>query len=278
MPELGEVEHARRIAERVAVGRVITEVVVLPDPLVFEGRTPDMLREALRGGLITGSERHGKHFWLTLRDRPSLLVHLGMSGTVRTPGEAPLPIESGPAVDPGVWPPRFLKLHLFLEDGGELAFTNARRFGRLRLRDDVRASPPVCELGYDPLEELPSAEDFSRRIGTRRGTLKGLLLDQGFAAGVGNWIADEVLYQTRLDPRRLVPSLSPEERDAIRLAIRHIVVTTCAANARAEAMPPEWLFHRRWGRPEGTLDAEGALIVVQTVAGRSTAFVPSRQR
>jgi formamidopyrimidine-DNA glycosylase len=56
-------------------------------------------------------------------------------------------------------------------------------------------APPISELGFDALTELPSEEDFQSGIKSKKGSIKGLLLDQSFLAGIGNWVADEVLYQ-----------------------------------------------------------------------------------
>ena len=80
--------------------------------------------------------------------------------------------------------------------------TDGRRLGRILLRDDPQAEPPVAKLGFDPLLAMPPPKRFSELIRARGANVKSLLLDQSFAAGVGNWIADEVLYQAGIDPRR----------------------------------------------------------------------------
>ena len=88
--------------------------------------------------------------------------------------------------------------------------TNARRLGRIRLRHDPLNEPPLNQLGFDPLLDLPSPLVFSALLRGRH-TVVNLLLDQRFAAGVGNWIADEVLYQTGIAPQRRASSLSDAE-------------------------------------------------------------------
>ena len=109
------------------------------------------------------------------------------------------------------WPPRFTKIRLILNDGGELAMTNKRRLGRIRLRQDPLGEVPISQLGFDPLLDLPSPARFSDLVAKRSTPVKALLLDQAFAAGVGNWIADEVLYQARLDPSRRADELTRAE-------------------------------------------------------------------
>ncbi len=68
----------------------------------------------------------------------------------------------------------------------------------MRLRDDPQTEPPISLLGFDAFRELPSPRDFAALVRARSAPMKALLLDQSFAAGVGNWIADEVLYQARI--------------------------------------------------------------------------------
>jgi formamidopyrimidine-DNA glycosylase len=105
-----------------------------------------------------------------------------------------------------------------------------------------------------------------------------VLLDQGFLAGVGNWIADEVLYQARLDPRRPGRSLSPGEVKRLRERLARILARAVAVEADADLFPRSWLFHRRWGRDPEARTMRGERIVFDTIGGRTTAWVPSRQR
>ena len=277
MPELAEVEFARRVAHAVAVGRTVVDVDCADDPIVcVDG--PAAVIAALDGARVRGTGRWGKHLWLELEGRPALLLHLGMTGSVRRRGLEPLRLETAPREPDPSWPPRFTKLRLRFDDGEELAFTNARRLGRLRLRQDPRGTPPVSELGFDPLLDLPDAPAFRRALAGRRAVLKGLLLDQRFAAGVGNWIADEALYQARVDPRRRACDLAGEEADALRSALGDVVVAAVAVDARKDAFPSHWLFHRRWGRKADQRTDDGHRIEHTTLGGRTTAWVPAVQR
>jgi formamidopyrimidine-DNA glycosylase len=277
MPELPEVEFGRKLLERVAVGRTITRVWCADDRIVFSGVAPRTVRERLTGRRVLAARRKGKHLWLELDRRPSLLIHFGMTGALRVPGDEPIRLRSTPAKLDRSWPPRFCKLRLWLSDGGELAMVDGRRLGRIRLREDPEHQPPIAALGFDPLLELPTPREFARRLRARRGAIKGVLLDQAFAAGVGNWIADEVLYQAGIDPRRTVGSLRAAEIAALRRALGRVVRTAVRVDARKEAFPRTWLFHRRWGG-KGATTVQGERIVHVRVAGRTTAFVPSRQR
>ena len=265
------------MAESVAVGRCITDLHCARDPLVFEGVSPARFRRALLGRVVRAARRRGKHIWFELDARPWPLFHFGMTGRFRAIGSDDLRMVHAPALDTDQWPPRFTKLRLTFDDGGELVMTNARRIGRIRLREDPLHEPPLNRLGFDPLLDLPSPAEFAKRIGRRRINLKGLLLDQGFAAGVGNWIADEVLYQAKLDPRRPANELSPEEVRRMRTKLRYVVRTAVGVKADLDQFPRTWLFHQRWGRIEGARTAAGEPIEHLTLAGRTTAWVPSVQ-
>jgi formamidopyrimidine-DNA glycosylase len=275
LPELPEVEAARAAAQRVAAGRRIVAVWCADDPIVLES-SPARLRRALVGRRVLKARRHGKHLWLELDRRPWLLVHFGMSGGLYTPGRGVRLRSSGSRDWHAGWPPRFAKLRLTLDDGGELAIADARRLGRIRLRDDPRREPPLSTLGFDALTELPSPARFRELLAPRAAPLKAVLLDQTFAAGVGNWVADEVLYQARLAPRRLARSLSPAEADRLRSTIRRVLATAVRADADSDRYPRGWLFHRRWDR--GLTTRLGEPIRHETIGGRTAAWVPARQR
>jgi formamidopyrimidine-DNA glycosylase len=279
MPELPEVEAARALAQRVAVGRKIVRVGCAADPLVFEALSATRFRRTLLGRYVRGVGRRGKHLWLELDRRPWPCFHFGMAGGFHAPRTRGVRLVSSGRKDPeDAWPPRFTKLRLIFDDGGELVMTDARRLGRIRLRTDPRAEPPISDLGFDALRGLPPPTRLAELLAARSAPIKAVLLDQSFAAGVGNWIADEVLYQARIAPRRRAQSLSPGETRRLRAALRSVVGAAVAARADSDRFPRTWLFHHRWGRKTGTVTARGERIRHDTIAGRTTAWVPAVQR
>jgi formamidopyrimidine-DNA glycosylase len=277
VPELPEVERGRRLAENVAGGRRIERVSCAPDEIVYDGVRPARFRAVVEGRRVLEVRRRGKQLWFVLDEGPHPLFHFGMTGHFRVKNEPPLRLASSGRREETGWPPRFTKVRFRFEDGGELAMTNSRRLGRIRLRDDPESEPPISKLGFDPLLSLPPAREFAARMEKRRVTLKGLLLDQSFAAGVGNWIADEVLYQAGLDPRRRADTLSFEEIRRMRAKLRDIVRRAVAVDGDNRRFPKTWLFHRRWGKAKDARTSRGEPIEHLTVAGRTTAWVPTRQ-
>ena len=264
MPELPEVETVRRRLEKALRGRRFAHVQVVDDPLVYDAVTATAFARALRGRRVVAARRKGKHLWLELDRRPWPLFHFGMTGWIH--------------VDRGGEDRRFTKLVLETDDGTRAVYTDPRRFGRIRLQDDPPAERPVAELGFDPLEGVPAPRDLHAALARRHAPLKAVLLDQGVFAGVGNWVADEVLFQAGLRPQRPASSLSVAEVGALRRALLRIVQKAVAVGADDARFPASWLFHHRWGRRSDAYTSRGDRIVHETIGGRTTAWVPKRQR
>lgn len=263
MPELPEVETVRRLAERVLAGQRIEHVEAVQDPVVYDRAPPLVVQAALDGRVIEGVRRKGKYFWFQLDRPPHPVFHFGMAGRFPLIG----------AEDP---PPKYWKLVLTVSDGTTAAFTDMRRLGRIRLSAAPESEPPISLLGFDALTELPTGPQFQRLLQPRRGPLKAVLLDQGFSAGVGNWVADEVLYQACLSPLRPANQLTAPEVRRLRAAVKLIVQTAVEVEADSERFPPGWLFHRRWDHRIGT-SAAGERLQRQKVGGRTTTWAPDRQ-
>src|SRR5438105_4645172 len=133
------------------------------------------------------------------------------------------------------------------------------------------AADPIVFEGVSPAR-------FLGLLRVRSAPIKAVLLDQGFAAGVGNLIADEVLYQARIDPRRRAHALSAAEARRLRAKIGSVVTTAVRARSDSDRYPRTWLFHDRWGRSAGAVTARGEPIRYATIGGRTTAWVPIVQR
>ena len=278
MPELPEVERGRKLAELVAAGRRIERVWCDDDAIVFDSVGSRRWRHALEGKRVEAARRWGKQLWLELSAPPHPLFHFGMTGGFRTPAAEPLQLKSGTREDPTLWPPRFVKIRIHLDDGGELAMTDGRRLGRILLRNEPEREPPIARLGFDLLLAMPPPARFSEMLRARTGNVKSLLLDQSFAAGVGNWIADEVLYQAGIDPRRRASSLTDSEARRVRTRLTSIVKRAVRVDADDSSYPRTWLFHRRWGKRRDATTSRGEIVEHLTIGGRTTAWVPSVQR
>lgn len=275
MPELPEVEATRNFALWHTRGKIVKEVVVQEDAKVFQGKQPDEIREVLAGRKITGVERKGKHFWFVFDGGNSLCLHLGMAGSLQIEGKsAPKYVR---IKDGNEWPPRFTKLELVLEDGTRVALTDGRRFAKVFTSADPLNEEPISKLGKDSYTELPGEEAFCALLATHRRSIKAVLLDQAVLCGIGNWVADEVLYQAKLYPEKAARDLEKGEMKALRAAIESVLTKAVEVDADAARLPREWLFHYRWTGKTASQDANGEAIKFLTVGGRTTAYVPSVQ-
>lgn len=279
MPELPEVESVCRVMRRVMKGKRIVKAEVVPDEIMLSGVPADVIQAALIGRKVVDVGRKGKYWWIELDESPWLFGHLGMSGWIREVGTEPMRLHShgDRPMDDAEGRPRFLKLLLEVEGGGKIAFTDGRRLGRLWLSPNADEDRSVAKLGFDVHNELPSHAELHEKIVRRKVPIKALLLDQGLFAGVGNWLADEILYQARISPKRLANSLTKEETGALRDAIQKIIGHSVKVDADYREFPDTWLFHHRWGGNRGAVQVEGREIVRETVGGRTTAWVPEIQ-
>jgi len=223
MPELPEVENAREVVEK-ALNRVIVDI---DDTDTFECRPhrPGEIARALKGGKLVRARRRGKAMWCETETAdgsagPRLGIHLGMGGRVivTAPDGEQTSLYGGG--DPHVGErdtdkPEWTRFVITFDDGGQLRLFDKRRLGRVRLEPDIDA------LGPDAAEI--SREDFRRRIGSSGAPLKARLLDQAAIAGVGNLLADEVLWQCQLSPARRAKTLTTDDLDNLRVTLRRAI-------------------------------------------------------
>ncbi|CAD6579636.1 MAG: hypothetical protein TREMPRED_002533 [Tremellales sp. Tagirdzhanova-0007] len=257
MPELPEVERARKLIQDSCLGYKIKKVEAKEDKIVFTGGTThESFATAIEGRTITGCERKGKTFWMTLSgDGMFPVMHFGMTGMVQLKGQEPTWYRRRPKESATVWPPKYHKLHVsramhsVSQETRELAFIDARRLARVRLLPNpVIDHAPVSLLGFDPVLNHPSPEEFKDLIAKKKGTVKGMIMDQAFSAGVGNWVADEILYQARIHPACPVPKLSEQNVKDLHYHIRNVPLIAVGVNADSKHFPEDWLFRWRWGK------------------------------
>jgi formamidopyrimidine-DNA glycosylase len=272
MPELPEVETIRRQLEPEVLGRTIAELEVL-DPRWTRPLAPVDVAGPVAGRRIEALDRRGKYLLLRLAGGDTLAMHLRMTGNLLLSRQ-------------GQPDQAYLRARIRLDDGRELRFTDARRFGeafllsREALEERFRG-----RLGVEPLSEEFTAAELGRTASGSRAPLKSFLLDQARLAGVGNIYADEALFRARLHP--LSPAGSMREEHL--LALRDGVVDALNAgldgggasiddyrDARGErgSMQDEFLVHRREGEP---CPRCGETIHRIVVGGRSTYYCPGCQ-
>ncbi|GFZ42379.1 hypothetical protein JCM24511_00094 [Saitozyma sp. JCM 24511] len=233
MPELPEVERARRLIQDSLKGYKIKSVDAKEDKIVYTGGTDHAeFAKEVEGRTITGCERKGKMFWLTLSGDGRLpVMHFGMTGMVQLKGQEPTWYRRRPKETSNVWPP---KPGSVSDEPRSLAFIDARRLGRLRLvPHPVLSHPPLSQLGFDPILSHPTLDEFKDLLAKKKGTVKGWAM---------------ILYQSRLHPSTPIPSLTEENLQTLHHWIRKVPEVAVGVNADSKFFPEDWLFRWRWGK------------------------------
>ncbi|XP_047972495.1 formamidopyrimidine-DNA glycosylase isoform X2 [Salvia hispanica] len=276
MPELPEVEAARRALAENTIGKKIIKAIVADDSKVIDGVSPKDFEAALLGKTIVAVHRKGKNMWIQLDSPPFPSFQFGMAGAVYIKGVEVTKYKRSAVKDTDEWPSKYSKLFVELADGMEFSFTDKRRFAKVRLLDNPVSVPPISELGPDALMEPMTEDELSNSLRKKNIGIKALLLDQGFISGIGNWMADEVLYQARIHPQQTASSLSKESCATLLKCINEVTDFAVEVDAESLRFPTEWLFHVRWYKKPGKIN--GKKIDFIKAGGRTTAYVPELQK
>ncbi|GAA0632782.1 formamidopyrimidine-DNA glycosylase [Sporichthya brevicatena] len=272
MPELPEVESARRVIESYALGRRIVDV---DDSDTYECRphSPGQIRDALVGRKLTEACRRGKSMWCLTggvgRSRtpgPELGIHLGMSGKIVVADPNGAETDGGDywARGRAAGDHRFTRFALRFDDGGYLLLVDPRRLGRVRL------DPPHEDLGPDA--QGIGAAEFRAMLGRSAAPVKARLLDQHAIAGIGNLLADQALWLARVSPRHPAKELSRAEADRLHKGVRKAITDAIAGGGvhTLSVIP-----YRKAG---AECPRDGAPMTRGTVGGRTTWWCAEEQK
>ena len=276
MPELPEVETVRRaLAQAMEDRQILHAHVGRPD---LRWPLPDRLASRLEGRVVGGLQRRGKYVLLPLDQGETMLLHLGMSGSIRIHQAQP-PIGKHD--------------HIVLTMGSGMAnaaeswivFNDPRRFGWLDLyRGEVH--PMLVDMGPEPLGNSFSADHLVAALAGRKGPIKTALLDQALVAGIGNIYACEALFMAGLSPRRKAGTIRGGRADRLVAAIRSVLASAIedgGTSLRDHVQPGGEIgyFVQRltvYGRDGQLCGTCGATIRRIIQSGRSSFYCPDCQR
>ena len=261
MPELPEVERYRVLAEAAALDRTITAVQA-PDAWYLKRATSaDSVSAALVGQRFVTARRRGKLMMLDTGDGTVLGLRFGMSGRLLVDDQAGVDelIYSGRFADP-----RFERFAVVFDGGGTLSMNDPRRLG------GVEVDPDLSRLGPDALGL--GLADLRQALAGGRVALKARLLDQSHIAGVGNLIADEILWRAGLSPLRPAGDMKPP---VVKRLHGHLTHGLAELIERGGSHTGDLMPHRR---PGGVCPRDGAALKRDTVGGRTTWWCPKHQR
>ena len=268
MPELAEVEYARKLWDP-GVGARVTRVLLHPGARIFRGIDSAEFISGLEGTTLLGSEARAKQmlfrFGKSSKTSRWLGIHLGMTGDLRVERHDFAPQKHD---------------HLVLRQAKRaLVFKDARTFGRVRLH-----AGPEVPTWWSNLPPAVTSDEFTldrmraflkRRSGT---SIKAVLLMQEFFPGVGNWMADEILWRARVSPKVRVGRLTAAQVKALWQESREVCRIALETVGAGDADPPKgWLFHARWSA-KGICPRCQTKLKTATVGGRTTRWCPACQR
>ena len=218
MPELPEVETIRTALAPHLTDRVIIQVDVRESRL----RRPvqkHFIKNESCGRKVCNVRRRGKFLVIELEDLRAIVLHLGMTGSLRMEPNNFTPRKH----DHVVWA---------LDDGQAMVFNDARRFGvaDLQILPCPGGDPPsLAPMGPEPLGEMFTAAYAFASSKNRTQPVKNLLLDQHFVAGIGNIYASEALWRTGISPRRKARNIGYAKWERLVTQIKAVLKHAIAA-------------------------------------------------
>ncbi len=271
MPELPEIETTLRGLAPHMVGRRIARVVVRHPQLRWP--VPQGLQALLRGQQIRGMSRRAKYL-LVACDRGTLILHLGMSGSLRILQED---------VPPG----RHDHFDLVLDNGRIMRLRDPRRFGAVLWQEgDAGEHPLLSVLGREPLGNEFDADYLYQATRKRSAAIKLVIMDSHVVVGVGNIYANEALFRAGIRPQRAANRVSREGCRHLVLAIRETLREAIRAGGstlrdftNSEGEPGYFQQHHFvYGRAGEPCRKCGAIIKQVRQGQRSSFYCPHCQR
>jgi formamidopyrimidine-DNA glycosylase len=264
MPELAEVEWFRKQWDA-GRGDEIVDLRLHAGKYVFRGTNTRALRENLPGETLLTSTRHGKQMLFEFSGDNHLAVHLGMTGKTHT--------------EPRDFSPGRHDHLVLYQRNRALVFTDPRQLGHVRFRHG--SAEPLPWKSRAP--EIDSPEFDQKLLDQfldrhRKAPIKGVLLMQNGFPGIGNWMADEILWRAKVLPSKRAAKLSAYERAAIFRAAKFVVKKSLQTLGNDFSDPPTtWLIHEKWKR-NGICPRHHTPLRHATIAGRTAAWCPHCQK
>lgn len=265
MPELAEVAYFAKKWGEAGIGHRVKSVEVHAEKRIFKNGSGPKLVEALSNHTLKSAQTHGKQMLFGFSGGRWLGIHLGMTGE--------LSVESADYEAKK-------HDHLVLRQADKsLVFNDARLFGAVKL--DLSENEPTWWKSLPPPVSSPdfTLEHLEKGLKRRAKTpLKSTLLDQEIFPGIGNWMADEVLWQARLSPHLTGGELKPLEIRRLREVLRAVCEISLETVGKDWSDPPAgWLFHERWATKERPCPQTGKPLVREDIGGRTTCWSPAWQ-
>ncbi len=263
MPELAEVDYFRK-RWNPGLGQVIERVLLHARAGVFKTSDPRSIVRHLTGATLLSSEAAAKQMLFRASGETWLGIHLGMTGEL--------------SLQPPDYTPKKHDHLVLVQAAQNLVFSDHRMFGRVQFSTGPKApawwtniAPPVLSAAFTS----KAVAGFLKR--RARTPVKAVLLMQERFPGIGNWMADEILWRAAIHPKQPAGSLTAGEIKTLHRETRWVADHALKTIGETFKDPPKtWLFPHRWENG-GKCPRTGAPLVRETIGGRTTCWSPARQ-
>ncbi|TVZ53361.1 Fpg/Nei family DNA glycosylase [Dokdonia sp. Hel_I_53] len=259
MPELPEVYGYQQYINSTCLQQKILSIDVRDTRLIKMPLSD--LKKMLIGNSWVGTERIGKYLFIHVNTGEVLVMHFGMTGRPSYYHES-------------VERPRFGHIEIVFDNGYHFAFENKRKFGWWDMTRSVEEYRTAHKLNVDA-RDLNYGQ-FKEVVAHRKTAIKNVLMNQSVTTGVGNWIADDVLYQSQIHPLKKANELTEEELKTVYAKLQHVLEVAISHEARYQDFPDYFLIHNRKGR-EGCYHT-GVTLEKIKIGGRTTYYSPEWQK
>jgi formamidopyrimidine-DNA glycosylase len=261
MPELPEVEILKRFFKEAVLDKKIENIEFLDHLNKIFKSSKTELEKNLIGHHFEKVERIGKYLFAKISSGKWLHLHFGMTGNLSIYMDEDSK-------------PRFTRFALTFEDGSRLAFEDSRKFGVVELVDSPEAFQSRKKIGTDLL--LMEEKPFINALNQRKIAIKTALLEQKNFAGIGNWIADEMLFNVGIHPEKEAAQLSEKQLKELLSEAQRICKTAIAADTHYGDFPDDFFVqYRKVGAIHP--DHPNSKVERLVVGGRGTFIVPEKQ-
>lgn len=264
MPELAEVEYYRKQWSP-GLGQKVSAVQLHSDKRLFREVDTDALVKSLPGQTLKSSHTHGKQMLFVFGSLHWLGIHLGMTGKTFTQVSNYVPTKHDHLV-------------IELKSGPKLVFADPRLFGKVRYAQGRTPPDWWSQLPPEILSEAFTEAHMERFLVRRASApIKAVLLMQETFPGVGNWMADEILWRARLPPATRCGALKPGQRRELYKRLRQVCRDAMEVIGSDWSTPPDdWLFNHRW-KEGGICPQTKCPLVREKIGGRTTCWSPEWQ-
>lgn len=271
MPELPEVETTCRGIEPHIVGRTIAKITVRQPRLRWP--IPDELNPWAQDQKILNVSRRSKYLLIQV-ERGVIIVHLGMSGSLRVLLDDPTPTKHD-------------HVDVQLDNGVRLRYNDPRRFGAwLYTESNIHEHALLKNLGPEPLTDAFDETYFYAKTRQRKTKIKTLIMDAHVVVGVGNIYANEALFLSGIYPHKLAGKITKAEAKALVNNIKQVLAlainqggTTLRDFVGGDGKPGYFAQSLNvYGRAGHPCQRCEAIIKELRTNNRSTCYCPSCQR